>query len=127
MDLVDEVDLVAHLAKLVFSVNQYQSHFVGHPTRKVPGIEQNTGALGHGLSVAVGLALAAILIYVINIRSFGWSLKMSVSPELLGQAMLVSVGAALLAGIYPAFKLSLNFYSPVIVGKIDNGGNRRKR
>jgi transketolase len=32
---------------------------VGHPTRKVPGIEQNTGALGHGLSVAVGLALAA--------------------------------------------------------------------
>ena len=40
---------------------QYQSHFVGHPTRKVPGIEQNTGALGHGLSVCVGLALAAKL------------------------------------------------------------------
>jgi transketolase len=37
------------------------SHFVGHPTRKVPGIEQNTGALGHGLSVAVGMALAAKL------------------------------------------------------------------
>ena len=34
------------------------SHFVGHPTRKVPGIEQNTGALGHGLPVAVGMALA---------------------------------------------------------------------
>lgn len=38
---------------------QYQSHYVGHPTRKVNGIEQNTGALGHGLSVSVGLALAA--------------------------------------------------------------------
>jgi transketolase len=38
---------------------QYQSHFVGHPTRKVPGIEQNTGALGHGLAVCVGLALAS--------------------------------------------------------------------
>ena len=37
----------------------YQSHLIGHPTRKVPGIEQNTGALGHGLSVAVGMALAA--------------------------------------------------------------------
>jgi transketolase len=37
------------------------SHFVGHPTRKVPGIEQNTGALGHGLPVAVGMALAAKL------------------------------------------------------------------
>lgn len=35
------------------------SHFIGHPTRKVPGIEQNTGALGHGLAVAVGMALAA--------------------------------------------------------------------
>lgn len=41
------------------TLNQAGSHFVGHPTRKVPGIEQNTGALGHGLSVAVGMALAA--------------------------------------------------------------------
>ncbi len=38
---------------------QYRSPFIGHPTRKVPGIEHNTGALGHGLSFAVGLALAA--------------------------------------------------------------------
>lgn len=40
---------------------QAGSHFVGHPTRKVPGIEQNTGALGHGLPVAVGMALAGKL------------------------------------------------------------------
>jgi len=40
---------------------QYQSHYVGHPTRKVKGIEQNTGALGHGLPVSVGMALAAKL------------------------------------------------------------------
>jgi transketolase len=40
---------------------RYRSHFVGHPTRKVPGVEQNTGALGHGLSVCVGMALAAKL------------------------------------------------------------------
>ncbi len=37
---------------------QYRSHFVGHPTRKVPGVEQNTGALGHGLSLSVGIAIA---------------------------------------------------------------------
>jgi transketolase len=37
---------------------QYRSHFVGHPTRKVPGVEQNTGALGHGLPICVGMALA---------------------------------------------------------------------
>jgi transketolase len=35
------------------------SDYIGHPTRSIPGIEQNTGALGHGLSVAVGMALAA--------------------------------------------------------------------
>ena len=40
---------------------RYQSHFVGHPTRKVPGVEQNTGALGHGLSLSVGTALASKL------------------------------------------------------------------
>lgn len=40
---------------------KYGSHFIGHPTRDVPGIEQNTGALGHGLAVAVGMALAAKL------------------------------------------------------------------
>lgn len=46
-------------AEQLETFSRYQSHLVGHPTRKVPGIEQNTGALGHGLSVAVGLALAA--------------------------------------------------------------------
>jgi transketolase len=38
---------------------RYGSPFVGHPTRKVPGIEMNTGALGHGLPICVGMALAA--------------------------------------------------------------------
>jgi transketolase len=38
---------------------RYKSPYVGHPTRKVPGIEMNTGALGHGLPISVGLALAA--------------------------------------------------------------------
>ena len=41
------------------TVEKYGSAFIGHPTRSVPGIEQNTGALGHGLSIAVGMALAA--------------------------------------------------------------------
>ncbi len=41
------------------SIEKYGSDFIGHPTRSVLGIEQNTGALGHGLSFAVGMALAA--------------------------------------------------------------------
>lgn len=43
------------------SLNAYQSHFIGHPTRKVNGVEQNTGALGHGLPIAVGTAIAGKL------------------------------------------------------------------
>jgi len=39
----------------------YKSHYIGHPTKKVKGIEQNTGALGHGLPICVGTALAAKL------------------------------------------------------------------
>ena len=31
----------------------------GHPTVKVPGVEVNSGALGHGLSIGVGMAIAA--------------------------------------------------------------------
>lgn len=37
---------------------QYQSKFIGHPNNKIPGIEVNSGSLGHGLSVGVGMALA---------------------------------------------------------------------
>lgn len=36
----------------------HRSPYVGHPTRKIRGIEQNTGALGHGLAFSVGVALA---------------------------------------------------------------------
>jgi transketolase len=38
---------------------KYKSHYIGHPTKKVKGVEQNTGALGHGLPLSVGTALAA--------------------------------------------------------------------
>lgn len=38
---------------------KYKSHYIGHPTRKIKGVEQNTGALGHGLPICVGTAIAA--------------------------------------------------------------------
>lgn len=37
---------------------RFKSKYVGHPTRKVNGIEFNTGGLGHGLPVSAGIALA---------------------------------------------------------------------
>ena len=41
------------------TLGQYGSVLSGHPTIEVPGIEVNSGALGHGLSIGVGMALAA--------------------------------------------------------------------
>ena len=41
------------------TLGQYGSILSGHPTTEVPGIEVNSGALGHGLSIGVGMALAA--------------------------------------------------------------------
>lgn len=38
--------------------SQFGSPFIGHPNNKLPGIEMNSGALGHGLPVAVGMAIA---------------------------------------------------------------------
>ena len=38
--------------------SQFNSKYIGHPNNKVNGIEMNSGSLGHGLSVAVGMALA---------------------------------------------------------------------
>ncbi len=40
------------------TVGHYKSYYVGHPTRKIRGMEMNTGALGHGLPICVGMALA---------------------------------------------------------------------
>jgi transketolase len=40
------------------TIGKFQSKYVGHPTRKVNGIEFNTGALGHGLPLSAGIALA---------------------------------------------------------------------
>ena len=41
------------------TLGKFGSPLGGHPTVNVPGIEVNSGALGHGLSIGVGMALAA--------------------------------------------------------------------
>ncbi len=58
------------------------------------------------MSLPVGLALAFILIFVINLRSFGWSLQLSLNPAIFLLALLVALTAALLAGVYPVLRLA---------------------
>ena len=41
------------------TLGKFGSILSGHPTIEVPGIEVNSGALGHGLSIGIGMAIAA--------------------------------------------------------------------
>jgi putative ABC transport system permease protein len=63
------------------------------------------GGIAGLLAVPTGLALSLILIYIINQRSFGWTLQMQIAPAPFIQAFAVAVIAALLAGIYPAHRM----------------------
>jgi putative ABC transport system permease protein len=63
------------------------------------------GSIAGFLAMPLGYALAWILIYVINIRSFGWTLQMQLAPSYFWQAWAVAVIAALLAGVYPAVRM----------------------
>lgn len=63
------------------------------------------GTLAGVLAMPLGFVLAWILIYVINVRSFGWTLQMALEGRYFWQALLVAVVAALLAGLYPAVRL----------------------
>jgi putative ABC transport system permease protein len=57
------------------------------------------------LAMPTGYILAIILVYIINKRSFGWTLQMSLKPEPFLEAFIVATIAALIAGIYPAFRI----------------------
>jgi len=60
------------------------------------------GVIGALLGVVAGLALAWILIAVINKQSFGWTIRMTVPLEVLLQAVALAVGVAWMAGYFPA-------------------------
>jgi putative ABC transport system permease protein len=64
------------------------------------------GGVAGLLALPTGYTLALILIYIINKRSFGWTLQMHLEPEPFVQAIVLSIGAALLASIYPALRIS---------------------
>ena len=83
---------------------------IGLTARQVWGlIFLETGLMGLVaglLAMPAGYAVSLILVYIINTRSFGWSLQMQVQPTPFVQALAVAVVAALLAGVYPAHRLT---------------------
>ena len=46
------------MEEVISTFSQFGSKFIGHPNNKLPGIEMNSGSLGHGLPVCVGMAMA---------------------------------------------------------------------
>jgi putative ABC transport system permease protein len=64
------------------------------------------GLLAGVLAVPSGLLLAAVLVFVINRRSFGWTMSIDPSPGILLQGVALSLLAALLAGLYPAWRMA---------------------
>jgi putative ABC transport system permease protein len=63
------------------------------------------GAVAGFLALPLGWLLAFILVHVINVRSFGWTMRLAADPWLFAQAFAVAVGAAMLASVYPLLRL----------------------
>jgi putative ABC transport system permease protein len=60
------------------------------------------GAVSQGIGLVVGFALSMVLIYVINVQSFGWTIQFHLPTAFLIQSSIVVVLTTALAGIYPA-------------------------
>lgn len=64
------------------------------------------GLIAGLLALPVGTLTGLMLIFVINRRSFGWGMELAVNPAIFGQGLLLAIVAALLAGLYPAWRMA---------------------
>ncbi len=63
-----------------------------------------TGLLSGLAAIPLGIVMAFVLIKVINRRAFGWQIDIEVAPDILVSAVLLAVFAAIIAGLYPAWR-----------------------
>ncbi len=70
--------------------------------RMVVGEALVIGAVSMGLGLVVGLVLSLVLIYVINVQSFGWTIQFHLPIAFLVQSSILIVAATAAAGLYPA-------------------------
>jgi putative ABC transport system permease protein len=64
------------------------------------------GLVSGVLAIPMGVALSLVMIFVINQRAFGWTLDLHVGAGVLVQALALALVAAILAGLYPAWRMS---------------------
>jgi putative ABC transport system permease protein len=60
------------------------------------------GLIGGALGSVAGLALAVLLVHVINRQYFGWTIDLTVEPAVFVRALALLLAASLLAGLAPA-------------------------
>jgi putative ABC transport system permease protein len=58
------------------------------------------------LALPLGNILAAILVFIINKRSFGWTMQFEILPSVMLEGALLAILTALIAGIYPGYKMA---------------------
>jgi putative ABC transport system permease protein len=62
------------------------------------------GGVSQGIGIAVGFVLSLVLIYVINVQSFGWTIQFRVPVAFLAQSSALILLATALSGLYPAWR-----------------------
>lgn len=60
------------------------------------------GAVSQAIGLTMGFALSMVLIYVINVQSFGWTIQFHLPTAFLVQSTIAVIVATSIAGIYPA-------------------------
>ena len=95
---------------------------VGLTVRQLRGLVLlETGLMGLAaglLAIPTGLVLAWVLIFIINRRSFGWTMTLQADPVIFLQALALAVGAALLAGVYPAWRMGRMAAADALRGRV---------
>lgn len=101
-------------ALLALHLERAKDHAVLRATGATPGqmlalVTLQSGLLGlvSGLlALPLGWLMSELLIQVVNLRSFGWTMQTVLPPAVLGQALVLAIVAAVLAGLYPAWRVA---------------------
>ena len=100
-------------ALMALQLERSREHAVMRASGMTPGqlsglILMQTGMMGLYaglLALPLGWLMSQVLIEVINRRAFGWSILSRLQIEAVGDTLLLALAAALLAGLYPAWRI----------------------
>lgn len=101
-------------ALLALQIEQAREHALLRATGVTPAglfalVLSQTGIMGLMaglLALPLGGLMSVVLIHVINQRAFGWSMETTIPPEVIPEALVLSLVAALVAGTLPALRMS---------------------